>query len=126
MARIPSHPRIASAQVSSRWLAELSVADTVPEVIAIARSFVDTWSAPEILRLPFYCRPGRINDAKQIQELAFLLERAQQNFEGRLIDGLVLDRMLAFFSEAASALDRIAESHGEAPFLEGLDVRRAA
>jgi hypothetical protein len=126
MSRIPSHPRIASAQVSSRWLAELSVADSIPEVIAVARSFVETWSAPELLRLPFYCRPGRIVDAKQIQELAFLLERAQADFTGRLIDGLVLDRMYAFFAEASSALDRIAESHGEMPFLEGFDARRAA
>jgi len=126
MSRIPSHPRVASAQVSSRWLAELSVADTVPEVIAVARSFVETWSAPEMLRLPFYCRPGRIVDAKQIQELAFLLERAHADFSGRLIDGLVLDRMLAFFAEASSALDRIAQSHGELPFLDGIDARRAA
>ena len=125
MSRIPSHPRVASAQVSSRWLAELSVADTVPEVIAVARSFVETWSAPEMLRLPFYCRPGRIVDAKQIQELAFLLERAHQDFTGRLIDGLVLDRMHAFFAEASSALDRIAECHGEMPFLDGI-ARRAA
>jgi len=65
-------------------------------------------------------------DAKQIQELAFLLERAHADFSGRLIDGLVLDRMLAFFAEASSALDRIAQSHGELPFLDGIDARRAA
>ena len=113
MARIPSHPRVASAQLSSRWLAELSVADSVPEVISVTRAFVDTWSAPEILRLPFYCRPGKVSDAKEIQELAFLLERAQQNFTGRLIDGIVLDRMLAFFAQAANALERITNSRGE-------------
>src|SRR5258706_15205837 len=112
MSRTPSHLRVACAQVSNRWLAELSVAESAPEVIAIARSFVESWSAPELLRLPFYCRPGRVADAKHIQELAFLLERAHDNFEGRLIDGLVLDRMLAFFDEASSALDRIAAAHG--------------
>ena len=125
MSRIPSHPRLAAHQLPSRWLAELSVAETAAEVIIIARSYVETWSASELMRLPFYCRPGRINDAKQIQELAFLLERAQQNFEGRLIDGLVLDRALAFFSEASAAIDRVAEARGEQPFLEGI-ARRAA
>jgi hypothetical protein len=109
-----------------RWLAELSTADTVPDVIAIARSFVETWSASEILRLPFYCRPGRIADAKHIQELAFLLERAHENFQGRLVDGLVLDRMLAFFAEASSAIDRIAVSRGQLPFLEGIEARGTA
>ena len=125
MARIPSHPRVASTQLPSRWLAELTVADSVAEVISIARSYVETWSAPELLRLPFYCRPGRINDAKQIQELAFLLDRAHENFTGRLIDGLVLDRALAFFAEASAAIERITAAHGEQPFLEGF-ARRAA
>jgi len=125
MARIPSHPRLVANQLPSRWLAELSVADTVAEVITITRSYVETWSAPELLRLPFYCRPGRINDAKQIQELAFLLDRAQQDFTGRLVDGLVLDRALAFFSEASAAIERITQARGEPPFLGGIS-RRAA
>jgi hypothetical protein len=123
---MPSHPRIASAQLSSRWFAELTVADDVTEIVAIARLFVETWSAPEMLRLPFHCRPGRIRDAKHIQELAFLLDRAQQNFSGRLIDGLVLDRMLAFFAEASAAIERVAKAHGETPFLEGFSHRAAA
>src|SRR5262245_48314826 len=120
MSRLPSHPRIASVPLSNRWLAELHLADTSAEVIAITRSFVQTWTAAGILRLPFYCRPGRNADAKHIQELAFLLERAQQDFAGRLIEGLLLDRMLAFFAEASGAIERIARSHGEMPFIEGI------
>ena len=126
MARIPSHPHIASAQLSSRWLAELNIADSLSEVIAVTRAYVETWSAPEILRLPFYCRPGSLGDAKEIQELAFLLERAQQNFSGRLVEGLVLDRMLAFFAEASKAIDRITEIRGQMPLLEGIAPRAAA
>jgi hypothetical protein len=108
MARIPSHPRVESAQASPRWIAQLEVADTISEVVAITRAFVETWSAPEILRLPFWCRPGRIGDGKQVQELASLLETAQHNFLGKLVDALVLDRMLAFFMQASRAIDRIA------------------
>src|SRR5215212_4510310 len=109
MARLPIPPRIAAAQLSTRWLAELNVADSVTEVLGVTRAFIATWSAREILRLPYYCRPGRLNEAKEIEELAFLLDRAQQNVVGRLIDGLVLDRMLAFFAEAAKAIGRITQ-----------------
>ena len=108
MATVPprlQQPDTAAASV----LAELQVADTVPEVIALTRAFVETWSAPEILRLPFHCRPGRIADAKQVEELAFLLEHAQAHFSGRLIDAMVLDRMTAYFSAAARAIDRIVD-----------------
>jgi len=96
----------ADGAIESR-IAELGLADTVPEVIAATRAFVASWSAPEILRLPYYCRPGRINDAKEIAELAFLLEHAQAHFSGRLVDGLVLDRMAHYFSAASRAIDRI-------------------
>jgi hypothetical protein len=107
MSSIPSQPPQLADAVAASHLAELHVADTVPEVIAVTRAFVKSWSAPEVLRLPYYCRPGRISDAKEIQELAFLLERARAHFAGRLIDALVLDRMATFFSAASRALDRI-------------------
>lgn len=120
MARIPSHPRIAAAQLSTRWLAELSVADSVAEVVSVTRAYLETWSASETLRLPYHCRPGRINEPKQIHELAFLLERAQDHFTGQLVDAMVLDRMTSFFKEAAGRLDGIAEEQGQPPFLEGI------
>jgi len=109
MSSIPSQPPHLAGVVAASHLAELQAADTPAEVIALTRAFVQSWSAPEVLRLPYYCRPGRINDAKEIQELAFLLESARAHFAGRLIDALVLDRMATFFSAAARALDRISE-----------------
>jgi hypothetical protein len=109
MSSIPSQPYAIDRVATAGPLAELQAADTLSEVIAVTRSFVESWSAPEILRLPYYCRPGRINDAKEIHELAFLLERSRAHFSGRLIDALVLDRMATFFSAAARALDRIFE-----------------
>jgi hypothetical protein len=109
MSSIPSQPYPVAEAATAGPLAELQAADSINDVIASTRSFVETWSAPQILRLPYYCRPGRIADAKEIQELAFLLERARANFSGRLIDALVLDRMATFFSAAARALDRVGQ-----------------
>ena len=109
LSSIPSQPQQLADPVAASHLAELEVVDTIPEVIALTRAFVESWSAPQVLRLPYYCRPGRINDAKEIQELAFLLELARAHFAGRLIDAMVLDRMAAYFSAAARALDRISE-----------------
>ena len=109
MSSIPFHPYAIAEVATASPFSELQAADRAHEVIAVTRSFVEGWSAPEILRLPYYCRPGRIADAKEIQELAFLLERARANFSGRLIDALVLDRMATFFSAAARALDRVGQ-----------------
>jgi hypothetical protein len=106
MSSIPSQPHQLADAAASGLAAELELADTVAEVIALTRAFVESWSAPEILRLPFYCRPGRITTTKEIEELAFLLEHAQAHFSGRLVDGLVLDRMATFFAAAARAIDR--------------------
>ena len=125
MARIPSHPRIAAAQVSARWLAELSLADSSEEVISVARAYLDAWSPEELRRLPPHCRPERLESAKAIHELAFLLDRAQEHCCSALIDALVVDRMAAFFAAAARALDRIANAH-EAPSFFADFQRRAA
>ena len=108
MSSIPSQPRLAEVATTGP-LAELLLAEDVQEVIAITRAHLETCTTREILRLPFYCRPGRITDAKQIRELAFLLEHAQAHFSGRLIDAMVLDRMAAFFSAASRARDRASE-----------------
>jgi hypothetical protein len=109
MSSLPFTPHPVAEVVAAGPFAELQAADSVHEVIAVTRAFVQSWSAPEILRLPYYCRPGRISDAKEIQELAFLLERARTYFSGRLVDAMVLDRMATFFSAAARALDRVGQ-----------------
>ena len=109
MSSIPSQPHQLADSSPAGLLAELQLADSVTEVIALTRAHVEACTTREILRLPFYCRPGRITEPKQIRELAFLLEHAQAHFSGRLIDAMVLDRMAAFFSAACRALDRISE-----------------
>ena len=98
--------------VASSWFAELRLAESASEVIALTRQFVARLSPREILRLPHHCRPGRLAAAKEIHELAFELERAQSDSMGRLVDALVLDRMASYFQEAVNALERVCGQRG--------------
>src|SRR5687767_5141251 len=97
MPRIPEGGRQAAAEAPVRWFTALHVAEDVTEIIQVTNEYVRSWSPPELLRIPYWCRPGRVRNPTQIEVLASLLDTAQRNFVGRLVDAMVLDRMLQFF-----------------------------
>jgi len=92
----------------SRWFAALHVADSVDDLISVTRQFVEACSARELQRIPSHCRPGRIRDIGQIRELARLLAQVRAGFGVRLVDGLVIDRVAAFFEQAMHQAARLA------------------
>ncbi len=51
------------------WLQQLEDATTPEEVVAIARDYLSTWSPEELARLPRDCRPGRLREPEDIEEL---------------------------------------------------------
>lgn len=51
------------------WYQQLDGATGMTEVVSIARDYLATWSPAEIGRLPPSCRPGRLRDASDIEEL---------------------------------------------------------
>ena len=63
----------------STWLAQMDRAQTVEEVVAIVRDFFAMWSPEEIGMLPTACRPGRLRDAAQIEELNRCAVEAYRN-----------------------------------------------
>ena len=112
MPRIPNPGAKMLASSPCRWLAALRVADSIDEIVGVARQFVEDCSPRELLRIPAYARPGRISDAGQIRQLAQTLARTRANFTGRLVDAMVLDRVAAFFEQALHQVTLMGPSQG--------------
>ena len=110
MPRSPQGARHTAAEVPTRWFAALNIAEDASEVVEVTNQYLHSWTPPELLRIPYWCRPGKVSTATQIEELASLLDTAQRNFVGRLVDAMVLDRMLQFFQEAARKLSQLTTS----------------
>lgn len=51
------------------WFQQLDRASKTTEVVDIARDYLATWTPDEIGRLPRGCRPGRMRDPEDIEEL---------------------------------------------------------
>ena len=77
-------------------------------VVSITRDYLATWSALELSRLPQEAFPGRIHDPEHISNYAYYLTQAHLAFAGTLTDGLLLDRMMVFFTHASARLSQIA------------------
>ena len=51
------------------WYAQIDRARSVAETLSVARDYVATLTPEELALLPAECRPGRIRDAKDIEDL---------------------------------------------------------
>jgi hypothetical protein len=51
------------------WFQQLDAAANASDVVSIARDYLATWSPTELGRLPRDCRPGRMRDPSDIEEL---------------------------------------------------------
>lgn len=95
--------------IPSRWLTALEMAFSEHDVVNVVREYLATWAPHELARLPRSCIPGPIKDGLQIADYAFVLAHEQKSFGGALADGLLLDRMMVFFSQASVRLAQIAQ-----------------
>jgi hypothetical protein len=87
------------------------------EVIQLVRDQMARWSPEEIARLPEDCRPGRVRDAEDISQWAFVLatNHCAATAHEQEHDEKLLDRMLEFVTQAAV---RICELRSPAIFEE--------
>lgn len=97
----PSAPPDCDHMITIGWEDRLDVATTEPEVIALARDFLASFTPGEIGRLPESCRPRKLIDADDVTSYAF--ELAWRNCE----DGDVIERFARFFSQASRRLSQI-------------------
>lgn len=51
------------------WFRQLDEAESVADVVAVARDYLATWTPEEIALLPRSCRPAKVRDESDIEEL---------------------------------------------------------
>ena len=94
----------------SSWFQHIDAAKTPFEVVNITRDHLATWTPDELARLPAQCRPGRIRDEQDIEQLHLRL--VEEYGRSRLSDDALaaLQRMTSFIVRASV---RIAQLRAE-------------
>jgi hypothetical protein len=89
------------------WLRLVLASTSEAEVTSTTRDYLAAWLPQEIARLPKECWPGRIRDGVDISNLAFVLARAHCFHTGPERDKALLEKMMVFFTHAATRIARI-------------------
>ena len=94
----------------SSWFQQIDAAKHPFEVVTIARDYLATWTPDELARLPVQCRPGRIKDEQDIDQLHVRLveEYGRSRLSGEAL--AALQRITGFIVRASV---RIAQLQGE-------------
>jgi hypothetical protein len=91
----------------SSWFQLLDDAATTAEVVGIARDYFAAWTPQEVARLPRACRPGKLRDESDLEEMhrngvdAFRDTRASGD------DLTCLQRQCGFLAHACVRIARI-------------------
>lgn len=98
------------------WLSLLLASSSEEEVLSTARDYLATWSPQEIFRLPKECRPGRMRDGEAVSTIAFQITRAHCLGRPNVGDERYLEKMMVFFSHAATRIAQLQACAGAATF----------
>ena len=92
------------------WFQQIDAATSTPQVVAIARDYLASWTPDELGRLPAPCRPGRVKDEQDIEQLHVCLveEYGRNRLTGDALSAL--QRLTSFIVRASV---RIAQIRGE-------------
>jgi hypothetical protein len=92
---------------SRNWADKLSLASSEYEVVRIARDYVGEWFPDDLAELPEHCRPGKIRDGEDINELAFKLTHLRFTPGYETSDEGLLPAMESFFAQACSRIAQV-------------------
>jgi hypothetical protein len=83
------------------WMQQIDAAKSPFEVVAVARDYLASWTPDELSRLPTACRPGRVKDEQDIDELHVCLveEYARNRLAGDAL--AALQKMTSFIVRAS-------------------------
>jgi hypothetical protein len=90
--------------LDANWKAAIDEASSEPELLDLARQFIDKSSRFELERIPTACRPKRVTSAGDLSLITFRLRRA---FCSASIDSgtaACIERALAFFEALCDRL----------------------
>ena len=77
------------------------------DVVQLVRDYVGEWLPEELGRLPVECRPGKVRDAEDINELAFKLTSACVSFDVAPDNLRAMEEMDAFLGQACRRMAEI-------------------
>jgi hypothetical protein len=85
----------------SSWFQQIDAAKTPFEVVNVTRDYLATWTPDELARLPVPCRPGRIKDEHDLDQLHVRLaeEYGRSRLSGEPL--AALQRMTSFIVRAS-------------------------
>jgi hypothetical protein len=90
----------------------LRSATSESDVIELVRDYIGEWLPEELAMLPFDCRPGKLRDSEDLNELALNLVRACVSFDVEPEQLRAIEEMDAFVGQACQ---RIAEIERRVP-----------
>lgn len=92
------------------WFRQIDGARSVSEVLSIARDYIATWTPEELARLPAECRPGRIRDETDLEQLHSVLVEEYRRNRLPTEDLAALQRLTSFMVRSSV---RLAQLHHE-------------
>lgn len=105
------------------WFAQIDRARSIPETLSVARDYVATLTPEELALLPPECRPGRIRDQKDIEELHATLVDVYRASRATGEELEVLQRLTSFYVRLAIRLSELADgSQGASGAKDGPSV----
>ncbi len=92
------------------WYRQLESAKSSLEVVAVARDFMASWTPHDLARLPDACRPGKMRDEIDIENLHALLvdEYRDTRASGEELESL--QELTSFFVRASIRIAELNES----------------
>jgi hypothetical protein len=90
------------------WFAQIDRARSVTETLAVARDYVAMLTPQELALLPPECRPGRIRDPQDVEELHGTLVDVYRASRATGEELEVLQRLTSFYVRLAIRLSELA------------------
>ena len=83
------------------WFQQIDAAQSPVDVVAVTRDYLATWTPDELGLLPAQCRPGRVKDVLDIEQLHVNLveEYGRNRLSGEALSSL--QRMTSFIVRAS-------------------------
>lgn len=107
------------------WFRQIDDARTLGEVVAVARDYLARWSPQELASIPEPCRPGRLRDHRDLEELhARLVEEYRRDrLEGEA--RAAVQRLTSFCVRASVRIAQLSGGAGPSDDPPGGTTRRA-
>ena len=93
----------------SAWHQRVDTAQSPDEVLGIARDYLSSLSAADLVSVPEDCRPARLDDQSDIDFWNLRLAEELRSIWGTQREGQMVTEMAQFFLHASVRLSRLSD-----------------